>query len=64
MLLIREIVQQAFATGRLTIEAEEQLRQLLAQKYDAQDLRAFMALQQATMAGQIRQEARELMFAR
>ena len=62
MPLIREIVQQALASGCLTIDAEEQLRQLLAQKYDAQDLRAFMQLQQATMSGLVKQESRELLY--
>ena len=62
MPLIREIVQQALASGCLTIDAEEQLRQLLAQKYDAQDFRAFMKLQQATMAGLVKQESRELLY--
>lgn len=59
MILIREIVQHAFATGCLTIEAENQLRQLLRTKYDAKDLKAFMMLQQAAMAGLVRQESRE-----
>ncbi|MBW4579456.1 MAG: hypothetical protein KME42_07765 [Tildeniella nuda ZEHNDER 1965/U140] len=59
MLLIREIVQHAFITGCLTIEAENQLRQLLRTKYDAKDLKAFMLLQQAAMSGSVRQESRE-----
>lgn len=59
MILIRELVQHAFATGCLTIEAEEQLRQLLRKKYDAKDLKAFMLLQQAAMSGSVRQESRE-----
>lgn len=59
MLLIREIVQHALATGSLTIEAENQLRQLLRTKYDASDLNAFMLLQQAAMSGSIRQESRD-----
>ena len=59
MILIREIVQNAFATGCLTVAAEEQLRQLLCAKYDANDLDAFMRLQQAAMTGAIRQESRE-----
>ena len=59
MLLIREIVQHALATGYLTIEAENQLRQLLRTKYDANDLNAFMLLQQAAMSGSIRQESRD-----
>ena len=64
MLLIREIVQQAFTSGCLTVEAEEQLRKLLAKRYDAQDLRAFMKLQQATMSGVVKQESRELLYSR
>ncbi|MBW4470983.1 MAG: hypothetical protein KME45_11355 [Stenomitos rutilans HA7619-LM2] len=59
MMLIREIVQHAFATGCLTIQAENQLRQLLRTKYDANDLKAFMQLQQAAMSGSVRQESRE-----
>lgn len=62
MLLIREIVQQALASGCLTVAAEEQLRQLLAKKYEAQDLQAFMKLQQATMSGLVKQESRELLY--
>jgi len=59
MIMIREIVQHAFATGYLTLEAENQLRQLLRTHYDAKDLKAFMLLQQAAMSGSIRQESRE-----
>ncbi|MCA1993589.1 MAG: hypothetical protein LDL41_16330 [Coleofasciculus sp. S288] len=60
MILIRDVVQQAFTTGCLTVEAEEQLRQLLKTKYDLDDLKAFMRLQQATMEGLLRQESRDL----
>ncbi len=59
MILIREIVEHAFTTGCLTVEAEEQLRQLLQKKYDANDLKAFMLLQQAAMSGSVKQESRE-----
>ncbi|PSB26829.1 hypothetical protein [Stenomitos frigidus] len=59
MILIREIVQQALITGYLTIDAENQLRQLLRTKYDVNDLNAFMLLQQAAMSGSIRQESRD-----
>lgn len=58
MALIREVVQQALITGLLTIEAENQLRQLLSTKYDREDLRAFMTLQTAAMAGSVKQESR------
>ena len=60
MLSIREVVKEAFITGLLTVEAEEQLRQLLQTKYDAKDFRAFMLLQHAVVCGSIRQESREL----
>ncbi|MEQ9354943.1 MAG: hypothetical protein RIG63_29925 [Coleofasciculus chthonoplastes F3-SA18-01] len=58
MMLIREIVQQALTTRYLTSEAEDQLRRLLRSKYDSQDLRAFMQLQNAVMEGQVQQESR------
>lgn len=61
MLLIRNVVQEALSTGYLTIEAEEQLRQMLSKKYDREDLNAFMALQRAAMAGLVRQQSRELL---
>ncbi len=60
MLSIREIVKEAFTIGCLTVETEEQLRQLLKTKYDVKDFRAFMLLQHAVMSGSIRQESREL----
>ncbi|NEQ67788.1 MAG: hypothetical protein F6J86_02590 [Symploca sp. SIO1B1] len=59
MILIREIVHQALTTGYLTLEAEEQLRQLLQTKYSSEDRRAFMKLQLAAMAGLVKQESRE-----
>lgn len=58
-LSICEIVRQAFALNYLTVEAEEQLRQLLRKKYDKPDFRAFMQLQYAVMSGTVRQESRE-----
>lgn len=62
MALIREVVQKALITGYLTVEAENQLRQLLTSKYDREDLNAFMTLQQAAMVGRVRQESRELRY--
>lgn len=59
MVLIREIVQQALNTGYLTVQAEEQLRQLLSKKYGLEDLNAFLTLQQAAMAGLVKQESRK-----
>lgn len=61
MLLIRNVVQQALSTGYLTIEAEEQLRQMLTQKYDLEDFKAFMSLHEAAMAGLVKQQSRELL---
>jgi hypothetical protein len=61
MVSIGEIVQQAITTGHLTIEAENQLRQLLqTTKYGLEDVKAFMNLQQSAMTGQVRQESREI----
>jgi hypothetical protein len=60
MVLIRDIVKQSIARGYLTVAAENQLRQLLQTKYDREDLKAFMTLQQVAMAGLVRQESREL----
>jgi hypothetical protein len=64
MLLIRDIVQQALATGYLTIPAQEQLRQLLqTTKYAQEDINAFMRLQKAAMDGQVLPEKSELIRA-
>lgn len=61
MVSICEIVQQAIATGHLTVEAENQLRLLLqTTKYSLEELNAFMTLQKSAMAGLVRQESREL----
>ncbi|BAZ45382.1 hypothetical protein NIES4102_24040 [Chondrocystis sp. NIES-4102] len=61
MQLIREIVKQALNTGYLTLEAEEKLRLMLRNKYELEDLEAFIDLQQAAMIGIVRQESRELL---
>lgn len=58
--MIRNVVQQALSTGYLTLEAEAQLRQMLTKRYDIEDLKAFMNLQQAAMTGIVKQESREL----
>jgi len=63
MSIICEVVDQALRTGYLSIEAEERLRQLLSNKYDQQDLSAFMRLQRAAMSGLVQQESRSLMTA-
>ncbi len=56
---IRDVVQKALATGYLTVEAENQLRQLLTTRYDLEDFNAFMTLQEAAMTGKVKQESRE-----
>jgi hypothetical protein len=61
MFLIRDLVKHAISTGYLTVEAEVQLREMLTKKYEREDLKAFMALQQAAMAGRVKQESRELL---
>lgn len=60
MITIQQIVQEAIATGCLSVIAENQLRQLLSTKYERDDLRAFIRLQYAAMDGLIKQESREL----
>lgn len=59
MSLIRQIVEQAIKTNYLTIEAEEQLRQLLKTKYDFEDFQAFIRLQKEAMEGRVTQQSRE-----
>lgn len=59
MTRIRDIVQKALATGYLTVEAENQLRQLLTTRYGLEDFNAFMTLQEAAMTGKVKQESRE-----
>ncbi|MEN9568541.1 MAG: hypothetical protein RLZZ69_3737 [Cyanobacteriota bacterium] len=63
MKLIREIVKQALNTGYLTLEAEEKLRKMLENKYELEDLEAFINLQQATMLGIVKQESKEIFAA-
>lgn len=63
MEMIREIVGQALNTGYLTVEAEEKLRRMLRNKYELEDLEAFIDLQQAAMLGIVKQESRELFVA-
>ena len=63
MKLIREIVKQALNTGYLTLEAEEKLRNMLKDKYELEDLEAFIKLHQATMLGMVNQESKEIFAA-
>ena len=61
--VMSNIIQKSLKSGYLTIEDEERLRELLAQKYDYQDFLAFMTLQQAAMEGKVKQESREAIYA-
>ncbi|MEM8723792.1 MAG: hypothetical protein AAGE84_31700 [Cyanobacteria bacterium P01_G01_bin.39] len=54
---------QALTTGYLTVEAEEKLKMMLRNKYELEDLEAFIDLQQATMLGMVTQESREIFAA-
>ena len=60
--VMSNIIQKSLKSGYLTIEDEERLRELLAQKYDYQDFLAFMTLQQAAMEGKVKQESREAAY--
>ena len=62
MTSIGTIVGKALATGYLTVEAEEQLRQQLQMtKYGLEDFEAFITLQTEVMEGRVRQQALELL---
>lgn len=61
MLTICEIVVQVLKSGYLTIEAEQQLRQLFEARYDLADIEALTQLQQAARYGLIKQQSRELL---
>jgi hypothetical protein len=57
---IREIVYNVLQSGYLTLETEEQLRQLFARRYDLDDIEALTRLQQAATLGRVKQQSREL----
>ncbi len=62
MTLISKIVRKALATGYLTVEAEELLRQQLQMtKYGLEDFEAFITLQTEVMEGRVKQQAWELL---
>lgn len=62
MTRIKDVVSTALQTGYLTVQAENQLRKLLANPYDFEDFNAFMSLQQEAMTGNVKQESRELLL--
>ena len=65
MSLICKIVGKALATGYLTVEAEELLRQQLQMtKYGLEDFEAFITLQKEVMEGRVKQQALELLRSR
>jgi len=60
---INLIVETCLETGYLTVDAEERLRKLLqTTKYSMEDFQAFLKLQEAVIAGLVRQESRELIL--
>ncbi|MDB9314207.1 hypothetical protein PN462_13930 [Spirulina sp. CS-785/01] len=59
MATIRDIAQEAITYRFLSLDAENQLRQLLATTCQPEDLRAFCRLQAEIMEGRVTQEARE-----
>ena len=59
MASISDLVQKTLLAGYITVEAEEQLRKLLAAQYNDEDLNAFVTLQEAVMTGRVKQESRE-----
>ncbi|MBH8566048.1 hypothetical protein I8748_28455 [Nostoc sp. CENA67] len=58
MVLIKEIVQQALTTGYLSVADQNQLQVLLQTSYDSEDLDAYIILQRAVDAGNVKQESR------
>lgn len=58
MVFIREIAEATIATGSLSLANEQKLRLMLKQKYEQEDLEAFMRLQQAVIMGQVKQQSR------
>jgi hypothetical protein len=58
MALIKEIVEEALTTGYLSVLAEDKLRSQLQSNYDSEDLDAWIILQRAIAAGDIKQESR------
>ncbi|MEH2290669.1 hypothetical protein [Nostoc sp.] len=58
MALIKEIVQEALTIGYLSIVAEDKLRSQLQSNYDSEDLDAWIILQRAIAAGNVKLESR------
>ena len=62
MTLIRELAKRAIKTGYLSLKAEDELRNMMKNKYELEDFEAFIQLQQAAMVGKVKQESRELLL--
>lgn len=63
MVTIHQLVQQTLEQGYLTIDVEQQLRNLVqTTKYGLEDMNAFVNLQIAAKDGQVRQESRERLW--
>jgi hypothetical protein len=56
--LMKEIIQQALNTGYLSLAAQNQIRLLLQSDYDSEDLDAYIMLQRAVVAGDVKREPR------
>ncbi|MBD2202301.1 hypothetical protein H6G33_11760 [Calothrix sp. FACHB-1219] len=55
---MKEIVNQALTSGYLSLAAQHQIRLLLQSEYDSEDLDAYIILQRAVLAGDVKQESR------
>lgn len=60
MSTVSEIVQNVLKNGYLSVEVEEQLRQLFTLRYSLEDIEALTRLQKATSSGRVKQESRDL----
>lgn len=58
MIVIKEIVKQALATGYLSVKDQNQIHILLQTNYDSEDIDALIILQRSVIAGKIQQESR------
>jgi hypothetical protein len=57
MILIKELVQKALTAGYLSATDQKQIRSLLQGNYDSEDLDAFILLQRAVAAGEVKRES-------
>ncbi len=57
MIVIKEIAQQALKTGYLSLVAQKRMQLLLQSNYDSDDLDAYIILQRAVVAGDVKPES-------